>query len=250
MFEIVMGIDDFLIQLVKYCRWIKPMKTDEIDEMSSTIYRSNGDVEVKDATHRVGMGLVGCDKSILHTNKHIKRKENIEIESNEVINMSATMQAVKEHFMLASDVKGHKVVNKNAEDLGKIDDYILDLETGRIAYAVLLQNTNIYMEVYKTWIATLENLALNSKEISEQTTDPKAYENFYTLWAKMYEKAIDSFFEDMPIPSQMKELMEPIKIMAKTYSMAKLYSETVSSGKKAEDEIRTGSRYGSNPIRY
>jgi hypothetical protein len=25
-------------------------KTDEIDEMSSTIYRSNGDVEVKDAT--------------------------------------------------------------------------------------------------------------------------------------------------------------------------------------------------------
>lgn len=51
--------------------------------------------------------------------------------------MSATMQAVREHFMLASDVKGHKVVNKNAEDLGKIEDYMLDLETGRIAYAVL-----------------------------------------------------------------------------------------------------------------
>jgi len=51
--------------------------------------------------------------------------------------MSEIMQAVREHFMLASDVKGHKVVNKNAEDLGKIDDYMLDLETGRIAYAVL-----------------------------------------------------------------------------------------------------------------
>lgn len=51
--------------------------------------------------------------------------------------MSATMQAVREHFMLASDVKGHKVVNKNAEDLGKIEDYMLDLENGRIAYAVL-----------------------------------------------------------------------------------------------------------------
>jgi sporulation protein YlmC with PRC-barrel domain len=51
--------------------------------------------------------------------------------------MSATMQAVREHFMLASDVKGHKVVNKNAEDLGKIEDYMLDLETGRMAYAVL-----------------------------------------------------------------------------------------------------------------
>ena len=54
-------------------------KTDEIDEMSSTIYRSNGDVEVKDVTHRIGMGLVGCDKSMMHTSKHIKRKENIEI---------------------------------------------------------------------------------------------------------------------------------------------------------------------------
>jgi sporulation protein YlmC with PRC-barrel domain len=51
--------------------------------------------------------------------------------------MSATIQAVREHFMLANDVKGHKVVNKNAEDLGKIEDYMLDLETGRMAYAVL-----------------------------------------------------------------------------------------------------------------
>jgi sporulation protein YlmC with PRC-barrel domain len=51
--------------------------------------------------------------------------------------MSATIQAAREHFMLTSDIKGHKVVNKNAEDLGKIDDYMLDLETGRIAYAVL-----------------------------------------------------------------------------------------------------------------
>ena len=54
-------------------------KTDEIDEMSSTIYRFNGEVKVKNATHRIGMGLVGCDKSMMHTSKHIKRKENIEI---------------------------------------------------------------------------------------------------------------------------------------------------------------------------
>ena len=51
--------------------------------------------------------------------------------------MSTTIPAVKEHFRLASDVKGHKVVNANNEDLGKIDDYMLDLENGRIAYAVL-----------------------------------------------------------------------------------------------------------------
>ena len=39
--------------------------------------------------------------------------------------------------MLASDLKGNKVVNKNAEDLGTLEDYMVDLETGRIAYAVL-----------------------------------------------------------------------------------------------------------------
>ena len=54
-----------------------------------------------------------------------------------MIYISAKVPAVKEHFMLANDIKGHKVVNKNAEDLGKIDDYMVDLENGRIAYAVL-----------------------------------------------------------------------------------------------------------------
>jgi len=47
------------------------------------------------------------------------------------------MAAAKEHFMLASDLKGNKIVNKSAEDLGTLEDYMVDLETGRIAYAVL-----------------------------------------------------------------------------------------------------------------
>jgi hypothetical protein len=35
----------------------------------------------------------------------------------------------------------------------------------------------------------------------------------------MYEKAFDSFFEDMPtIGGPMKEVMEPVKIMAKIYA--------------------------------
>ena len=47
------------------------------------------------------------------------------------------MSAAKEHFMLASDLKGNKIVNQSAEDLGTLEDYMVDLETGRIAYAVL-----------------------------------------------------------------------------------------------------------------
>ena len=47
------------------------------------------------------------------------------------------MTAAKEHFLLASDLKGNRVVNKNAEDLGTLEDYMIDLQNGRIAYAVL-----------------------------------------------------------------------------------------------------------------
>ena len=47
------------------------------------------------------------------------------------------MTGVKEHFLLASDLKGNRVVNKNAEDLGTLEDYMIDLQNGRIAYAVL-----------------------------------------------------------------------------------------------------------------
>jgi len=115
-------------------------------------------------------------------------------------------------------------LNTYQKTYGKVFDF-QSMQPSKEVFKDFMQNTNIYLKVYKTWIATLEELAQKSKEISEQTTDPKAYEKFYTLWAKMYEKAFDSFFEDMPIASPMKEMMEPLKMMAKTYAMAKIYSD-------------------------
>lgn len=41
------------------------------------------------------------------------------------------------HFLSASTLKGDKVVNRAGEDLGQIEDFMIDLENGRIAYAVL-----------------------------------------------------------------------------------------------------------------
>jgi sporulation protein YlmC with PRC-barrel domain len=38
----------------------------------------------------------------------------------------------------ASTLKNEKVVNAAGEDLGKIEDYMIDLNNGRIAYCVLL----------------------------------------------------------------------------------------------------------------
>jgi sporulation protein YlmC with PRC-barrel domain len=41
------------------------------------------------------------------------------------------------NFLSVSTLKGHNVVNKAKEDLGKIEDLMIDLENDRIAYAVL-----------------------------------------------------------------------------------------------------------------
>lgn len=41
------------------------------------------------------------------------------------------------HVMSASTLSGDKVVNPEGENLGEIKDFMIDLDTGRIAYAVL-----------------------------------------------------------------------------------------------------------------
>ena len=73
--------------------------------------------------------------------------------------------------------------------------------------------------MYKSWINALEKMSEKAKELSTQTSDPEAYKEFSNLWLKMYEKAFDSFFDDMPtVGGPMKEVMEPVKMMAKMYT--------------------------------
>jgi len=80
------------------------------------------------------------------------------------------------------------------------------------------QSTNIYLNLYKSWIAAIEKLSEKINELSKQTADPEEYQEFYDLMAKMYEKAFDTFFEDIPLQGPMKEMMEPAKIMARMYA--------------------------------
>ncbi len=40
-------------------------------------------------------------------------------------------------FLSASTIKKDKVVNSEGEDLGKIEELLIDLQSGRIGYAVL-----------------------------------------------------------------------------------------------------------------
>jgi hypothetical protein len=118
--------------------------------------------------------------------------------------------------------------------------YVKSMEPSREMFEHFVQSTNIYVSMYKSWIAALEKMSEKAEELSKQTSDPEAYNEFYNLWVKMYEKAFDSFFEDMPtVGGPMKEIMEPVKVMAKMYAgtFARISKMWVKSG------VRSASAY-------
>ncbi|MCE8426913.1 MAG: hypothetical protein J5U19_00800 [Candidatus Methanoperedens sp.] len=97
--------------------------------------------------------------------------------------------------------------------------YIKSVEPKGEMFGNFVDSTNAYLGMYKSWISALEEMSEKAKEMSKQTSDPEAFKEFNNLWLKMYEKAFDSFFEDMPtVGGPMKEIMEPVKIMAKMYA--------------------------------
>ncbi|MCZ7357947.1 MAG: hypothetical protein O8C66_15795 [Candidatus Methanoperedens sp.] len=81
-----------------------------------------------------------------------------------------------------------------------------------------LESTNIYLNMYKTWIAAMEKMSEKVKDLSGRTSDPEAYKEFYDLWVTTYEKAFEDFFENMPTIGPMKKMMEPVKSAAKIYA--------------------------------
>lgn len=50
---------------------------------------------------------------------------------------TATMERNRTGVLSASNISGTRVMNPAGEDLGKIEDLMLDLDQGRVAYAVL-----------------------------------------------------------------------------------------------------------------
>jgi hypothetical protein len=82
-----------------------------------------------------------------------------------------------------------------------------------------VENTKIHLSMYKSWITALEKMSEKAMEMSLQNSDPDAFKEFNILWLNVYEKVFNSFFEDMPTTGgPMKEVMEPVKTMAKMYT--------------------------------
>ena len=65
------------------------------------------------------------------------RTQTLKCISLEILGVGNMVSRENPQFLSASTIKGDKVVNRAGEDLGKIEELMIDLEDGRVAYAVL-----------------------------------------------------------------------------------------------------------------
>lgn len=98
------------------------------------------------------------------------------------------------------------------------DKYIESMKPTKGLFDNFTDSTHAFLNMYKSWMAALEKMADKTHELSKEHTDAQMTREFFVLWTKMYEKAFDTFFEDMPMAGPMKDMMEPVKIMSKMYS--------------------------------
>lgn len=96
--------------------------------------------------------------------------------------------------------------------------YFQSMQPTKEAFDSFSQAADLYLDNYKSWTRTMERMTEKTKELSTQTTNPGSLKEFYDVWLKMYDRAFNSFFENMPLIGPMKEMMEPVKIVARMYS--------------------------------
>ena len=129
--------------------------------------------------------------------------------SEEISHGNAGPEAYKEFYTLW--------MNTYQETYGKLFD-ISSMKPSKEIFESFVQSTNIYLKIYKSWIATLEKLSQKAREISKQTANPEVNKEFYNLWAKTYEKAFDSFFENTPTVAPLNGILGPVKNAARIYA--------------------------------
>jgi hypothetical protein len=86
------------------------------------------------------------------------------------------------------------------------------------ALEYFVQSETVYLKNCKSYIEILGKLSQKARIISEQNVDPEAYKEVFDLWAKMYGKAFDGFFENTPAYSPFRDIIEPMKNAAKVYT--------------------------------
>jgi hypothetical protein len=142
--------------------------------------------------------------------------------------------------MLKLSEKMAEISRGNAGSEAYKEFYMLWMDTNKVEHSGemfehFVKSSDIYLSMYKSWIAALEKMSEKAEEISKQSSDPNVYNEFYNVWMTMYEKAFNGFFDDIPtVGGPMKQVMEPVKIMAKMYvdtfnQMSKMWRSDISS---------------------
>ncbi len=140
-----------------------------------------------------------------YTNSLLK----LSMKSAEISRGNASPEAYKEFYTLW--------MNTYQETYGRLFD-TQSMRPSKEVLEYFVQSENVNLNLYKSWIATLGKLSQKAEELSKQSLDPEAHKELYNLWAKMYGKAFDNFFENTPTFSPFKEIMEPVKNAAKIYT--------------------------------
>jgi hypothetical protein len=133
----------------------------------------------------------------------------LSVKSAEISRGNASPEAYKEFHTLW--------MNTYQEMYGRLFD-TKSMRPSKEVLEYFATNENVNLNLYKSWIATLGKLSQKAEELSKQSADPESYKELYNLWAKMYGKAFDNFFENTPAFSPFKEIMEPVKNAAKIYT--------------------------------
>lgn len=92
--------------------------------------------------------------------------------------------------------------------------------SSREALDNFIESSNLSLNLYKSWILALESIHEKFKDHSRITADPEAYKEFFNLWIKMHEKALEDVFDSMPVASPVKDMMESIRDACKIYASA------------------------------
>jgi hypothetical protein len=91
----------------------------------------------------------------------------------------------------------------------------------KVVFEDFAKSTKICTHLCKSWITTLDKLSEKSKEFSIQgKTDVKSQDTqkeICNLWVRIYQKAFDSIFDNMPVASSFKDTLAPVKDAAKLY---------------------------------
>ncbi len=89
------------------------------------------------AAQGISTGISGETESEKIARMERERPRPAETESERIARMGTIEGTGSPEFLSAGTIKKDKVVNRAGEDLGKIEELMVDLENGRIAYAVL-----------------------------------------------------------------------------------------------------------------